>query len=246
MIPRQIDIGPFTFHLYGLIIGIAIFIGWYFAKKRAKIYNLPPKAFEGYLILITLVTSLVGARIYHVVDYWHIYKQNPISIFYIQNGGLGIWGALIGGVIGTYIFCRIKKLSFPKVLDLFSPSFVLGQAIGRIGNYINQEGFGPPTSLPWRVYIDPLNRPLNYISSNYFHPTFFYEALFNILTLLILIKIAKNLKKPGQLFSIYLILYSLSRFITEHFRIDTWIVGDVKISYIFSFACFIFALTLLI
>lgn len=238
MIPKQIVIGPFAFHLYGAVIGIAIFIGWYVSKKRAAIYKIPANIFEDYLLILPLISSLVGARTYHVVDYWHVYRQNPISILYIQNGGLGIWGALIGAVIGFSIFCKIRKLDFLKVLDLFAPALVLGQAIGRLGNYINQEGFGPPTNLPWKVYIEPASRPLNYIYDNYFHPTFFYEAILNLLSFLILITIAKRLKKPGQVFSIYLILYALSRFVTEHFRIDTWIIGDLKVSYLFSAVCF--------
>lgn len=234
MIPKQIDIGPFAFHLYGLIIGIAIFIGWYVSKRRAKLYKIPDRTFEDYFLLLPLVTSLIGARTYHVVDYWRVYSENPISILYIQNGGLGIWGAIIGAVIGLFLYCKIRKVNFLKILDLFSPALALGQTIGRFGNYINQEGFGLPTNLPWKVYIEPLNRPLIYASSKYFHPTFFYEALLDFASFLILIAIAKRLKKPGQVFSIYIILYSLSRFITEHFRIDTWVIGNLKVSYLFS------------
>lgn len=237
MIPKQIDIGPFAFHLYGAVIGIAIFIGWFVSKKRAKLYKIPVNIFEDYLLILPLTSSLIGARAYHVADYWHVYNQNPISILYIQNGGLGIWGALIGAVIGLSIYCKIRKLDLLKVLDLCAPALVLGQAIGRIGNYINQEGFGPPTNLPWKVYIEPLNRPLNFLSDEYFHPTFFYEAILNLLSFFILIIIAKKQKKPGQVFSVYLILYALSRFVTEHFRIDTWIIQDLKVSYLFSAAC---------
>lgn len=246
MIPKQIDIGPFTFHLYGAVIGVAIFIGWYVSKKGAKFYKIPENTFEDYLLIIPLISSLIGARAYHVIDYWHVYKQDPISILYIQNGGLGIWGAIIGAIIGLFLFCRIRKLSFPKVLDLFSPALALGQVIGRLGNYINQEGFGPPTNLPWKVYIEPASRPIIYVSDKYFHPTFFYEALLNLLSFLILITIAKRLKKPGQVFSIYLILYALSRFVTEHFRIDTWVIGELKVSYLFSAICFILGVSIYI
>ncbi len=239
MIPRQINLGPFTFHLYGLIIGLAIFIGWYISKKRAKLYKIPENKLENYLLVIPLLFALIAARAYHVIDYWGVYSQNPISILYFQNGGLGIWGAIIGAIIGLFLFCKIKKLDFLKILDLFAPSLVLGQAIGRFGNYINQEGFGPPTNLPWKVYIEPLNRPLSYLSEKYFHPTFFYEAILNFISFLILITIAKKLRKPGQVFAIYLILYSLSRLITEHFRIDTWSINGFKVSYLFSIFGFI-------
>jgi phosphatidylglycerol:prolipoprotein diacylglycerol transferase len=237
MIPKQINIGPFAFHLYGFIIGTAIVAGWYLSKKRSRIYNIPEKIFEDYLLVMPIIASLIGARVYHVIDYWNVYQQNVVSILYIQNGGLGIWGAIIGGIIGTFIYCKIRKLNFPTMLDLFSPSLILGQAFGRIGNFINQEGFGPPTSVSWKVYIEPASRPLNYISNKFFHPTFFYEAILNLMSFFILIAFANKLKKPGQIFAIYLILYSLSRFITEHFRIDTWVIGSLKVSYLFSTIC---------
>ena len=123
-------------------------------------------------------------------------------------------------------------------LDLAAPSILLAQAIGRFGNYINQEGFGPPTNLPWAVYIDPQNRPTQYLLYSRFHPTFFYEAVLNLVFFLMLLLVSRSLKK-GQTFALYLIFYSAARSIAEIWRIDTWTVDGVKIAYLFSAGAFI-------
>lgn len=244
MISPQINIGPITFHLYGFIIALAIFFGWLLAKKRAHLYKIPVVIFEDSVLLTPLVLSIIFARIYHIVDYWRVYKTNPISIIYIFNGGLGIWGALIGAFIGFYIVSKLKKISLLSILDLTAPSFLLAQAIGRIGNYINQEGFGPPTSLPWAVYINPQNRPEMFNNYSYFHPTFFYEAILDFIFFVLLILISKKIKKPGQVFSSYLILYSIGRAIAEFFRIDTWQIGSVKVAYVLSVVTLLLGLLL--
>ncbi len=236
MISSQINIGPITFHLYGFIIAIAIFLGWSLAKKRAKIYNIPVAIFEDPILLVPLALSIIGARIYHVVDYWRVYKTDPLSIIYIFNGGLGIWGALIGAFIGFFVISKLKKISLLSILDLAAPSFLLAQAFGRIGNYINQEGFGPPSNLPWSVFINKSNRPDQFKEYSYFHPTFFYEAIIDFIFFLIILLISKKTKKPGQTFSIYLILYSTGRVVAEYFRIDTWQIGTFKVAYVLSIA----------
>ena len=177
MIPREILLGPVTIHLYGLIIAMAIFLGWFLAKKRAHLYKIPRTIFDDPILLIPLVLAVIGARIYHVLDFWDYYARNLTQVFFIWKGGLGIWGALAGAFLGFYLIAKVKKLDFLKLADLASPSLLLGQALGRIGNFFNQEGFGPPTKMPWGVYIDPVNRPTQYISSTRFHPTFFYEEI---------------------------------------------------------------------
>lgn len=267
MIPRSIEIGPFALNFYGLIIASAIFCGWYLAKKRAKFYKIPQKIFDDPALLIPLVLSLAGARLYHVLDLWSYYSRNLVDILKIQNGGLGIWGAIIGMILGFLVVVKLKKLDFLKSLDLIAPSIILGQAIGRIGNFINQEGFGPPTNLPWGVAIDPQNRPTQYILYPRFHPTFFYEAALNFVFFLILlylsfprkssltrrkrqsstgfpIKSRMTVKRPGQLFALYLIFYSVSRSVSEFWRIDTWTVDGFKIAYLFSAGAFVLGLGL--
>src|SRR3989338_5009317 len=239
MIPRSIEIGPFSIHFYGLIIVFAIFAGWYLAKNRARIYEIPQKIFDDPILLIPLVLSIAGARLYHVLDLWSYYGKNLIEIVKIQNGGLGIWGGILGMLLGFLIVAKVKNLDLLKILDLAAPSVILGQAIGRFGNYINQEGFGPPTNLPWGVFIDPQNRPTQYLLYTRFHPTFFYEAVLNLIFFILLLYLAGKVKIKGQIFALYLIFYSIARTISEFWRIDTWVVDDIKIAYIFSLAAFI-------
>lgn len=245
MISPTFNIGPLTVHYYGLIIATGVFIGWALAKKRAPKYQIPEKIFDDPILLIVLILALIGARIYHVLDFWNYYSQNPILIFYISNGGIGIWGALLGGLLGMYFVTRIKKLPTLRVLDLTVPSLVLGQSIGRIGNYINQEGFGPPTSLPWSVYISPDKRPLQYVQYSFFHPTFFYEAILDLAIFVVLIYFARKSKTSGHVFALYLILYSVSRFFIEFYRIDTWTAGTIKIAQVLSALTLILGIYLL-
>ncbi len=230
----EIKIGFLNFHPYGAIIAVACLAGLLLAKKRASQYKINASFFDDLLFIIPLIFTIAGARTYHVLDYWQIYSKNPASIFFIQNGGLGIWGALAGLIVGIYILCRIRQIKFLTVLDTIAPSVSLGQAIGRVGNYINQEGFGQPTEKMWGVFIKLENRPPEYAHFSRFHPTFFYEAILNLIIMAIILLISKRVKTPGHLFAIYLILYSSARLVLETWRIDTWTIGTVKIAQIIS------------
>lgn len=245
MISSQISLGPLTIHLYGLIIAFAIYLSWFLAKKRAHLHKIPKSLFEDPILLLPLILGITGARLYHVIDKWFFYSRDLWQIPSIWNGGLGIWGAIGGIVVGFALIAKKRRLSLLSLLDLVSPSLILGQAIGRIGNYVNQEGFGPPTDSPWAVYISPQNRPPDFINASHFHPTFFYEATLNVIFFVILINFAKRFRKPGQIFAAYLILYSLGRFIIEFWRIDTWIIGTVKVAHLISIAAFLTALVIL-
>ena len=269
MLPREINLGPLTIHLYGFVIAVSIYIGWLLAKKRASIYKqslrsssinrrtaglkIPQSIFEDWILLIPLVLGIAGARLYHVLDYWSYYSSSLISILKISDGGLGIWGGLAGMIIGFWIVAKIRKLDILSSLDLVAPSILLGQVIGRFANYINQEGFGPPTDKPWGVFIDQAHRPLQYFSYTRFHPTFFYEAVINFIFFLILMYWLKKSTVNGQLsvvkgrtFALYLIFYSTSRFITEFWRINTWVIGQVKVAHVFSIVSFMIGIVLLI
>ena len=245
MFPKVINIGPITFHLYGLIIALAIYIGYLLAQKRAHLYKIPPKLFEDPLLMLPLILALVGARIYHVLDYWQIYQQSPASILKIASGGLGIWGALAGLLLGFWVVSKVRKISLLSILDLAAPSVLLAQAIGRFGNYVNQEAFGPPTNLPWGVYISPENRPLQFLSATHFHPTFFYEAIIDFVFFVILLHLSKPSTVRGRTFALYLIFYSIGRFIVEFLRTDTATVGAVKIAQVLAALAFVIGLFLL-
>ena len=147
-------------------------------------------------------------------------------------------------LLGFLFVAKVKNLDLLKSLDLAAPSIILGQAIGRFGNYINQEGFGPPTNLPWGVFIDPQNRPTQYLLYTRFHPTFFYEVLLNLIFFILLLYLAGKLKIKGQVFALYLIFYSVARSISEIWRIDTWTVDGIKMAYLFSVGAFFFGLWL--
>ncbi|OGD84653.1 prolipoprotein diacylglyceryl transferase [Candidatus Curtissbacteria bacterium RBG_13_40_7] len=242
MIPPQISIGPLTFHFYGAIISLSIFLGWLLAQKRAGLYKIPKRLFEDPILIIPLILAIIGARIYHVVDYWDYYKNNLDQVFVIWNGGLGIFGALIGAFLGFWIIAKFKKIDIWKILDLVAPSLLLGQAVGRIANYINQEGFGPPTNKPWGIFISPEHRPVEFLNFSQFHPTFFYEAIIDSIFLIILLFLSKKLKIKGQTFTLYLIFYSIGRFIVEFWRIDTATIGTIKVAQILSVIIFIIGL----
>lgn len=234
MFPNSFSIGPLTVHGYGLLISIAVITGWHLAKKRASIYKIPKNIFDDLMIITPLIFGIIGARIYHVIDKWSYYSRYPQEIILVNNGGLGVWGGIAGMLLGIWLIAKIRKINPLSFLDLLSPSIILGQAIGRIGNYINQEGFGPPTNLPWGVYIDPAHRPQKYMFFTHYHPTFFYEAVLNLIAFYILVKLSSKLAKPGQILGLYLVLYGIIRFITEFWRIDTAIMGDIKTAHILS------------
>ncbi len=172
--------------------------------------------------------GIVGARLYHVIDKWDFYSQNPVLIF--GGAGLGIFGAVIGGAIGLLIYTRWKKLSTLRWLDIVAPGIILAQAIGRWGNFFNQELYGYPTDLPWGIYIDPAHRLPGYEAFSHFHPLFLYESLWNLLGFSLLMLLGRKLKHrllDGDIFFFYLIYYGVGRFSLEGFKIDVWTVAGV-------------------
>lgn len=244
MIPKTVEIGPLTFHSYGLIFALSILTGYLIAKKRADLYKIPKSIFDDPILLIPLLMSIAGARLYHVFDYWNIYSTDLISVFNLSGGGLGIWGGLFGLFLGLGIVAKVRKIDLLSILDLVSPSLILGQAIGRFGNWVNQEAFGPPTSLPWGIYISPENRPFEFASSTHFHPTFFYEAILDGIFFVVLIYLSRRLNTKGQVFAMYIILYSIGRFTVEFWRIDTWTLGTIKVAHVLALAGIITGLLL--
>lgn len=254
MISPQISIGPLTFHLYGAIIAVSIYLGWHLAKKRASANPKLRKLFDDPILITPLILAIVGARLYHVLDLWDYYSQYPNQAIAVWNGGLGIWGALGGMFLGFWFIAKVKKIDVLSFLDLVSPSILLGQALGRIGNFVNQEAFGPPTNLPWGIYIDPANRPSQYLTSDYFHPTFFYEAILDLIFFSVLLFLSKpstisyqlSTIRRGQTFALYLILYSAGRAVAEFWRLDTATFGAVRVAHLLSIATFALGLWLFV
>ena len=210
-------------YYYGVIMAIAISVGvlisdWigckYFELKKDTIIDLAP-----YLIIF----GIIGARLYYCTLNYDFYLRFPTEIIALRHGGISIHGAILGGLIGLFIFAKRHKLSFRKLTDVTAIGLPLAQAIGRWGNFFNSEAFGAPTNLPWKLYIAPQYRPIPYQDYNYFHPTFLYESILDVIIFIILLCLVKSnkIKNNGNIALIYLILYSIVRILVESLRLDS-------------------------
>jgi phosphatidylglycerol---prolipoprotein diacylglyceryl transferase len=203
-------------HIYGVLVALAVWLGYQLVLKRAKKYGISESLLDS-LFLPVVVGGVIGARLYHVMDKWSYYSSNPVAIFQVWNGGLGIFGAIIGGFIALIIYIKIKKIKLDLLvlLDLLAPSLALGQTIGRWGNYFNNEVLGPNGE-----------------------PIFMYESLWMAIGFLILMKLKKNV------FAFYLIWYGAGRFVLEFWRSGTAMIGEFKTAQIISVIFIIFGLIL--
>ena len=224
---------------YGLMVTLGTLLGAFIADREARRRGHNPDRVWDALILI-MIFGLIGARLYHVVSSpagsatsLSYYLENPVEIVNFWSGGLrglGIFGAVFGGVLGLWIYTKWKGLHFPEWADIVVIGVPLGQAIGRWGNYFNQELYGAPTNLPWGVPIDPdpgirLPEYQNLPADQLFHPTFLYESLWNLGAFFFLLYVARHWQdhyRPGDLALMYLILYPLGRFLIEYQRPDAW------------------------
>lgn len=239
--PILVELGPLTIRWYGFLIATAVLIGVTLSQFLAKRRNVNPDLM-GDLILWLVVGAIPVARLYYVLFQWQNYADNPGQIVAIWRGGIAIHGAIIGGAIATLIFARLKRIPFWQLADLVAPSLILGQAIGRWGNFFNSEAFGRPTNLPWKLYIPPESRPFQYIGEQYFHPTFLYESLWNLALFALLIFLffrdlqGKPRLKVGTLFLVYMAVYSCGRFWIEGLRLDSLMFGPLRMAQFVSLA----------
>ncbi|MGV2827568.1 prolipoprotein diacylglyceryl transferase [Myxosarcina sp. GI1(2024)] len=237
--PIIVEIGPLTLRWYGLLIAIAVLIGVSLSQYLAKRRGVNPDLLADLAIWL-VIAAIPCARLYYVLFKWSDYAQRPQDIIAIWQGGIAIHGAIIGGTIATIIFARINKVSVWQLWDLVVPSLILGQAIGRWGNFFNSEAFGAPTDLPWKLYIPPANRPPEYINYEYFHPTFLYESLWNLGVFILLLWLFfwglrhKNRLKLGTLTFVYLIAYSSGRIWIEGLRTDSLMFGSIRVAQLIS------------
>ena len=245
--PIIFQIGPLALRWYGLLIASAVLIGISLSQYLAKRRGVNPDLL-GDLTIWLVLTAIPGARIYYVLFQWQQYTQHPEDIIAVWQGGIAIHGAIIGGTIATLIFARINQISFWQLLDLVVPSLILGQAIGRWGNFFNSEAFGSPTDVPWKLYIPPANRPQEYLNYDYFHPTFLYESVWNLGVFVILLFLffwglkKRNHLKVGTLTFVYLIGYSIGRFWIEGLRTDSLMIASLKIAQIVSLVAIAFGI----
>ncbi|WP_448562081.1 prolipoprotein diacylglyceryl transferase [Trichothermofontia sp.] len=238
--PILVELGPLTIRWYGLLIASAVLIGVTLSQWLAKQRRVDPEAIADLAVWL-VVGAIPAARLYYVLFQWRAYADDPLQAFAIWKGGIAIHGAIFGGMLATVLFCRRRQLSFWQMADLIAPSVILGQAIGRWGNFFNSEAFGRPTDLPWKLYIPLEHRPLAYRSFEYFHPTFLYESLWNLGVFGLLLGIflwdsrqPQPRCKPGTLFLIYWVAYSLGRVWIEGLRTDSLMLGPLRIAQIVS------------
>jgi phosphatidylglycerol:prolipoprotein diacylglycerol transferase len=235
----------FHIYFYGILIMAGVIAAAFLAQAEAKRRGMNSDIVWDALFWVVLA-GIVGARIWHILTpppsmveqgittKW--YLTHPLDMINIRNGGLGIPGAVIGGGLALWIFCRRKKISFLTWADVVAPGVALAQAIGRWGNFFNQELYGKPTNLPWKIYIDPAHRVQGYENYSYFQPLFLYASLWNVLNMAILLWLARryeNWLKPGDLFMIYAIMYSIGRFSLDFLRVDASLVGGININQTF-------------
>lgn len=251
------NLGFITISYYSLSILTGIILGYILVSIRAKRYGISTDHIDN-LLIFTLPAAILGARLYHVFAEWSYYKDNLDEVFSLRMSGLGIFGALIGGLIVFIIYSKIKKLNIWKLLDLGSLGLLVGQIVGRFGNFFNRELYGIPTNLPWKVFIPLENRIEGYENFEYFHPTFFYESIWNLVGLIALLYYEKKIplhviagqanppfKKEGEFFALYLIWYGIGRCTIGFIRIeqnDLWIFNDGQI---LSFLILILGLVIL-
>ena len=239
------EIGPFQLHWYGIIIAGAVLIGGLLGTQVARWLNEDPD--EGWsMLLLVMVLSVIGARLYHVIHQWEYYAQDPILIPQIWNGGLGIPGGVAGGALGIFIYTRSKGLHTARWMDVFAPALLLGQAIGRLGNFVNQELYGPPTSLcgtefpaclPWGIQIDAAHRagtPWDAASfppeTTTFVPLFAYEAILNLIGMAIILFAIRRFGPrlfAGDAVLMYLMWYGWVRTALETYRVNNWTILGV-------------------
>ena len=240
-----LNLGFLTIRWYGLLISISVVIGLFISKKLAKSRNINPQYISDILPSL-IISSIIGARAYYVIFEWRQYSGNNFftsfelfnnviqipSFLAIWQGGIAIHGGLIGGFLCILFFCKSKNIHLKTFIDILIPSIILGQSIGRWGNFFNNEAFGIPTDLPWKLFIPIQNRPIEFINYQFFHPTFIYESLWNFLIFILLITIFyqqnnKNSVRPGFISCLYLIGYSFGRFWIEGLRIDPLCIGGI-------------------
>ena len=222
------ELGPFTFHLYALCIIAGIAIAIWLGDKRFRAHAPDAKSVVSEVAITAVPAGIIGGRIYHVITSPDAYFGSggiPLDALKIWEGGLGIWGAISLGAVGAWMRYRqlAKRMALPNFayfLDALAPGILFAQAIGRFGNWFNIELFGKPLNAPWALEVPVQYRPSGYSAFETFHPTFLYESLWCVLLALALMRIGKRFA-PGQIFSLYVMVYSIGRLVIESIRIDS-------------------------
>ena len=216
----SIDLGPLHLRAYGLIIALGVYVAVQWARARWEARGGKASDITD-LAVWCVPAGLVGARAYHVITDWQLFRGRWLDVFKIWEGGLGIWGAVVGGAVAGLIVAQRRGFDKAALFDTAAPVIPLAQAIGRWGNWFNQELFGRPSTLPWALRIDPGHRPAGYERYATFHPTFLYECLWDLVVVAIVLYVERRFRlRPGRLFAVYVAAYTFGRFWVELLRID--------------------------
>ena len=240
---RVLQIGSFSIHYYGLIIAIGLALAVVYGLRRKKVFGLTEDdILDGALLIVPF--AIICARAYYCAFSWDSFKDDPISVLYIWNGGLAIYGGVIGAAIGILVYCKVKKISIGATLDLVALGFLIGQAIGRWGNFMNREAFGAPVSQDYFLAMGLFNRYLG--EYQYFHPTFLYESLWNAVGFVALHFLSKKRQYDGQIALGYVAWYGLGRTIVEGLRTDSLWWGPFRVSQLLAAVSCIAAVVVLL
>lgn len=245
MNPVAFEIFGLEIRWYGILICMGMVLAYGLAYKRSKIYDVDFDKLTD-VFIVALPFSILCARLYYVIFNWSYYGANPSHILYIREGGLAIHGGLIGAVISGYLMSRYRKLNFLDLIDTVAPCFILAQAIGRWGNFFNSEAHGGIVSYEFISHFPKFIQKGMYIDGFYYHPTFLYESIWNIVVLIILLLITKKHLAKGSIFYLYLIFYSLGRFFIEGLRTDSLMLGSLRMAQVISLVLIILGIILLI
>lgn len=231
--PIAVSIAGFDIRWYGILIASGALLALYISYRRAPRCGLASEDVLD-IVLGILPVGILGARIYYVIFNWDYYSHSPSEIINIRSGGLAIHGGLILGMITAYVICRYKKISFIDAADLILPSVALAQAIGRWGNFFNNEAYGTETTLPWAIIIDDKS----------VHPTFLYESVWCFIMFIALSYAFKRRKFSGQIACMYGLLYAPERFLVEGLRTDSLMIGFLRQAQVISIVIFVVSLAL--
>ncbi|WP_413627544.1 prolipoprotein diacylglyceryl transferase [Fructilactobacillus vespulae] len=247
--PIALKLGPFQIRWYGIFIASAVLIAVYLATKESKRKGINEDHLYD-LILWAIPIAIVCARIYYVIFQWQYYAKNPAEIIAIWDGGIAIYGALLGGGIFMYYFCKKHQLNLWTIFDIAAPTVIMAQGIGRWGNFMNQEAFGSTTTLAFlqKLHLPDFITQQMFIQGMYRQPTFLYESLWDFtgFILLMIMRHCNHLFKQGEVFIAYLMWYSFGRFFVEGMRTDSLMLGPLRISQVLSIGLFLIGLGLLI
>ena len=237
---RNLSIGPLSIHMYGLVIALGLVLAVLYGCKRGKDFGISADDItDGVLWIVPF--AILCARLYYCVFTWETYADNPISILYIWQGGLAIYGGVLGAIVGVAVFCHFKKIKLPALLDLVALGFLIGQSIGRWGNFFNREAFGAATESFFRMGL------YNTVTGawEYYHPTFLYESLWNAVGFAGLHFLSKKRKYDGQIALGYVAWYGLGRAFIEGLRVDSLYWGPFRVSQVLAAVSCLAAVTVL-